>query len=55
MQEQEVVEGRTRWSCAPRTRALRRASFDGRSGTNMDILPLGEGQDENPKRKEAAR
>jgi hypothetical protein len=32
-------EGHPRWSCAPGTRALRRASFDGRTQTNMVALP----------------
>ena len=37
------MEGLPRWSCAPGTRALRRASFDGRTSTNMSALP-GEGK-----------
>ncbi len=32
-------EGHPHWSCAPGTRALRRASFDGRIGTNMGAAP----------------
>ena len=33
------VEGHPYWSCAPGTRALGRASFDGRSWTSIGVLP----------------
>ena len=32
------MEGHPHWSCAPGTRALRRASFNGRTSTNMGAL-----------------
>ena len=40
----ERREGHPRWSCAPGTRALRRASFDGRTSTNMGVHPREEKQ-----------
>jgi hypothetical protein len=58
--DEKTWKGHPRWSCAPGTRALRRASFDSRTLTNMGALPRGEkrasleGQFKTHRRSESA-